>query len=392
MKIATISLYGLLSLAMLLIPALFPLSFTENLYSVYVYRLMAMCGLLLFGYVLFKFIKQRFRYWILALGVFELFIFTCFSCIKQGINFPEKLILQFQYLNLYRNTNSVQFDPELSQYDPELFYTLKPGSHTFSNLEFSTNFSVNSLGVRDDHNSIKNPKIICLGDSYTMGWGVEHHETFTQRLEKKTNVKVLNAGVSSYGTAREKILLDRLQIDSCKLLIIQFCDNDLIENRSFVENNFKLETSQKEIYKSSQNINKLRSEYYPFKWSFEVFAKIIRSVTGITKKRALANVQVPIDAIWLSDLSKIIDQIQESFTGKIILFHLEAFAKEDNYFPKIQSFFEKYPKENLYLFDAWSHLEREDYFYIDGHLKAGGHQKIADGISMMIEEKKLLGD
>jgi len=40
-------------------------------------------------------------------------------------------------------------------------------------------------------------------------------------LEKNTNRKVLNAGISSFATVREMILLNRLDTSNLKYLIIQ---------------------------------------------------------------------------------------------------------------------------------------------------------------------------
>ena len=49
-----------------------------------------------------------------------------------------------------------------------------------------------------------------LGDSYAMGWGVEQGESFPEILEAATGLRVLNAGVPSYGTPRELLMLERL--------------------------------------------------------------------------------------------------------------------------------------------------------------------------------------
>ena len=49
-----------------------------------------------------------------------------------------------------------------------------------------------------------------LGDSHAMGWGVEQEEALPQVLARKSGRKVLNAAVSSYGTVREMLMLDRL--------------------------------------------------------------------------------------------------------------------------------------------------------------------------------------
>src|SRR4029077_2394599 len=86
--------------------------------------------------------------------------------------YPESIrkFLGFEYF--YRR-HIVQLDERTARYDPELLYTLRPGQFTFSNVEFSTPYVVNSLGVRDDERSLAQPEIVVVGDSYAMGWGVQ---------------------------------------------------------------------------------------------------------------------------------------------------------------------------------------------------------------------------
>ena len=72
--------------------------------------------------------------------------------------FELAVIIKKIYMNNYRNI--IQFDPDSAIYDPDLTYTLKPGVFNFSNTEFNNEFRVNSIGLRDDEESLKSPKII----------------------------------------------------------------------------------------------------------------------------------------------------------------------------------------------------------------------------------------
>ena len=129
--------------------------------------------------------------------------------------------LHSQITWFYRHEHHViQYEPDCSQYDPELFYTLKPGSCFFSGREFNNQYFINSLGLRDDEESLKAPEVIVLGDSVAMGWGIEQNETMAQQIEAMAGLKVLNAGISSYGTVREMKLLNRLDLSRVKYLVI----------------------------------------------------------------------------------------------------------------------------------------------------------------------------
>jgi len=126
--------------------------------------------------------------------------------------------------------NIIQFMPACAVADEELEYTLRPGVCTFSNIEFRNEFHINSLGVRDDEESLSKPEIIVIGDSDSMGWGVGQDETYAAILEKEGGMKTLNLSVSSYGTVREMHMLKRADLSNLKYLVIQYCDNDHLEN------------------------------------------------------------------------------------------------------------------------------------------------------------------
>ena len=76
--------------------------------------------------------------------------------------------------------------------------------------------SINSHGLRDREYSRSKPpgvyRIVMLGDSTTLGWGVTAEQTIAKILEAELNtipvagyrrVEVLNAGVGNYGTVQE---------------------------------------------------------------------------------------------------------------------------------------------------------------------------------------------
>jgi len=134
-----------------------------------------------------------------------------------------RTFLRFEY---YYRRHIIQLDERTARHDPELLYTLRPGQFIFSNVEYSTPYVVNSLGVRDDERSLAQPEIVVVGDSYAMGWGVQQSESFPEVLERRTGRRVLNAAVASYGTVREMRLLGRIDLSRTTTLIVQYCAND----------------------------------------------------------------------------------------------------------------------------------------------------------------------
>ncbi len=92
--------------------------------------------------------------------------------------------------------------------DPHLPYRLAPNSKVVSLLGIS--IQTNSLGLRDREFAVPKPagvfRILAVGDSTTLGYGVAIEDTYAKRLERMLNEKkpgryeVVNAGVSGYNT------------------------------------------------------------------------------------------------------------------------------------------------------------------------------------------------
>ncbi len=185
------------------------------------------------------------------LGLLELFLFITLKCPTVQKILPSIITKISRRIYFYYDMNSIQYLPACARFDPELGYTLKPGQCVFLDFEFSTKYSINSLGVRDTEEALNSPQIVVVGDSYAMGWGAEQNETFAKVIEAKTGLSVLNCSCSSYGTAREMLLLKKVKRDRMKYLIIQYCNNDYEENLSFLENGNKLKTMSREQYEKT---------------------------------------------------------------------------------------------------------------------------------------------
>lgn len=100
--------------------------------------------------------------------------------------------------------------------DPLLGWRNAPGrSGTFRSAEFSVGVRFNRFGLRGPEVAEKptpgRPRALFLGDSHTVGWGVEESETFVARIgRERPGWETLNAGAPGYGTRQEWLLLARL--------------------------------------------------------------------------------------------------------------------------------------------------------------------------------------
>lgn len=124
------------------------------------------------------------------------------------------------------------------------FHTLAPNVNSRHKLkEFDIKFQTNSFGLRDKEYPEKTQndyRILALGDSFTMGWGVEQDQVFTEVLERDfvkekpyaCNVEVLNGGVYGYGTVEELLFLGKkgLKLKPDLVILTFFIGNDIFEN------------------------------------------------------------------------------------------------------------------------------------------------------------------
>lgn len=367
--------------------------FTQTNTGLWIYRLLAFIGLILLAGGLGRFLNKKWSYFFIALlFFFEIFFAGLFQWVKKGNDLPQKGINFLSYIYLFHCRDYIIYDQERGQYNDELFYTLKPGKFEYNNMEFSTNYQVNKKGFRDDERSLINPEIIFLGDSYTMGWGVEQSESFANILEKRLQKKTLNLGIASYGTAREYLAFNEIDRDSCQLVILQFCPNDIKENKVFVENNFQLNISSEEKFKQEIIWNKIYKIYFPLKYIHSAISFFVKKIKPAPSKNT-PSINKNKDGISTEDLNNffiILEKIKNNFNGKIIIFNLGMNVTT----PTINQQFNQWILENkstdIFVFNSTDYLNEKDYLPLDTHLKKSGNKKIAKGLEEFILKNKLL--
>jgi Ca2+-transporting ATPase len=327
---------------------------------------------------------------IFFLGTLELFLFITLKYPAVHSILPGTITKISRRLYFYADMNSIQYLPECARFDPDLGYTLKPGKCVFSDYEFTTEYTINSLGVRDTEEALNSPQAVVLGDSYVMGWGAAQNETFAKIIEAKTGLTVLNAGVSSYGTAREMMLLKKVPRDRLKYLIIQYCNNDYEENLSFLSNGNKLITMSREEYERLVKQNREIIKYHPGEYLWNT-AKIISSnFNYLFKIGDYQKVEEKGYQLQKDETEVFIEVILNSgldLSGvQLMVFKANSFDPRDSRF--VDSLREKisagrYPSfiKKMIIMDAGKVLnEKTDIFPLNGHYNQRGNEVIAEMI------------
>ncbi len=302
---------------------------------------------------------------------------------------PQRIGNMIGYIYV-RERPTIQLEPACAQHDPTIGYTLKPGACTFGGREFMNRYDINSLGTRDNEASLQHPEIIVAGDSFAMGWGVNQSDTFAKKLGNNTGIKVLNAAVASYGTAREMMILHRLSTDGMKYLIIQYCGNDIDENREFYLNHNYLPIMSAQQYKEYQELYNDSLQYFFGKY---LWIKIKKRWDEIEQRRGQSGVVTDRDEIDLF-LNAIENSGLNLKNVTIIAFVMNGRNPADNKdFPaglKKKLAVGNYPPylKNMIVLDFSDQLQKQHFYVLDDHINALGHKIIADTLTRVIETRR----
>lgn len=298
--------------------------------------------------------------------------------------FPHSFILLGRgiYLN---NRDLIQYNEHCAMYDAQLTYTLRPGVCRFKGAEFDVTVSVNSAGFRDDETSLLAPEIIVIGDSHAMGWGVEDSQTFASQLEAMSGLRVLNAAISSYATAREVQVLDRIDLTALKALIVQYCPNDYWENVSLNSGQFGRATSNETYRQLVEHFSTVRSyrfgDYLSRTLQVQVLNRMRRWFVGV---QALPDPTGPAPRAPNPKLE--VDVFTESLTrlppearrSPIIVIAIDAFGRTDFTEPfMVRLAADKGNALDVRPLQIRGLYEEAHFFRLDDHLNAAGHAHVA---------------
>lgn len=126
--------------------------------------------------------------------------------------------------------------------DDELGFRHRPNLvATYQGVEFRTN----AIGLRDRALAdipASALRVLVLGDSVTLGWGVRQDALFTRRLEERLSgelarpVRVFNSGVAGYNTGQELAFLRRYAGQlTPDIVVLVYVENDVERNELHID-------------------------------------------------------------------------------------------------------------------------------------------------------------
>ena len=292
---------------------------------------------------------------------------------------------------------TIQYERACARYDEGLTYTLRPGHCTFANDEFSVGVDVNRLGVRDDEASLEAPEVVVVGDSFAMGWGVEQNETFAQQLEARTRLRVLDAAVSSYGTARELSMLGRIDTSRLRLLVIQYCrDNDYDENRSALEHGGRLPILPRETYEAIVDTPVQRPGYWFGKHVYRLLRELLGARPPWEEKLRSRGEAAPERVDAATEARAFLELLARAPVDlshvQIVVLDLDGWGHlDDDFLDAVDALVAKgelpRPGAGLRTLRLRHDLNARRHFYcLDDHLNAAGHRVVSDALVELLPE------
>jgi lysophospholipase L1-like esterase len=300
---------------------------------------------------------------------------------------------------LYRaDRATLQFLPTAAQPDPQLGYVLRPAARfVFAETEFADEFTTNSAGLRDREADLAAADVVVLGDSHTLGWGVAQDATFAEVLERTLGRVVLNAGVSSYGTARALRLLERIPARAtARVLVIQYSDNDHPENHAFVAAG-AVQAMSAEAWRQLSTEAQQRSGYAPGKHVARLALSALDSLLEPFHRGCAWVPANPSDGADVATQARtFLDVLCASPVDlsryRIVLLGLSEWnAAGDGFVDAVRAQLQtrEYPPHlaSMRLVPLAERLGPDVWYSLDDHLRAEGHARIAAALAAAIDER-----
>jgi len=304
-------------------------------------------------------------------------------------HFSKKFRNSITYLYIQGDRKIMHFQRGCGVYSSELGYTLAPGAFMFREIEFNNEYRVNSLGIRDEEQSLIAPEIIFLGDSFTLGWGVDQEKTFIKLLEKKTGLKTLNTAVPSYGTVREMLMLRKIDKSALKCLILQYCGDDYDENRFYYLNGNRPQILRAETFEKMTELHSKPKTYYFGKY---LGLKINKKYSEWRPQPSPTPQTHPLSDVDL--FLNVLKQNEDLLTqAPIIVFEMNGINQTNEFTLTLRkkALEPNQPMfiRNMTILDLTEYLEDRHFFVLDGHLNPEGHVAVMEILHQALLQKNV---
>ncbi len=150
----------------------------------------------------------------------------------------EGLLTAFKYLTSGTTKGINEYDDVLG-WRPTPYYHKRARLKDCLGRDYDALFTSGGNGSRLWGTNRGKMKVLFLGDSFTQATTVSNDKTYYYRFAEMTGLDVYALGSDGYGTLQESLLLREVVKQlSPDIFVLQFCNNDFVNNSISLEDNF----------------------------------------------------------------------------------------------------------------------------------------------------------
>ena len=278
-----------------------------------------------------------------------------------------------------------QADAGCAESHETLGYTARLGECRFVNAEFNTSLRYTESGwMMPTQSNEPKGRLVVVGDSQSMAWGVDHHESFSALLATKGYI-VNNYAISSYATEQQILsVIDREEFEEADTLIIQYCENDMDKNKRRLSDYLQEEIA---LYRSQQRVSPLSFPQTLANAAGRFFENL--SLSGLVRApvryfRAMGRGhELPTYSVEKTEqhrfhLLDVLSKFPRLDRKQVLVFYSNSYGK------KFPDWSDKQGTIRLVDLD----LRRNHYHRIDDHLNRDGHRHVADQLAIILNEMR----
>ncbi len=285
------------------------------------------------------------------------------------------------------------------QPDDELGYVPRAGASRVLSPEYDATMTYTADGVRlqPPAPARRDGLVVLLGDSYTAGLGVGDDDTFAALLQARHGHATVNTGVISYGAARELWRARRLGLlAKGDVFVLQFCENDIPENRRFVAQPFTplgsaatgqtVMVGRRQEYLELSYLNVVRATVQQVRFLVDHYGvrEAARALLVEPRPELGTLFELPPGDTAegaADDFLAVLDHFPELAGKPIIVIEFNLHGSLTGFLSALRAPACRRP--NIEVLDL--QLQAEDFFPFDGHLNARGHATVAAQLHAAIE-------
>jgi hypothetical protein len=189
---------------------------------------------------------------------------------------------------------------------------------------------------------------------------------------------------------REMMMLDRLDTSGLRALIVQYSDNDLLENRAFREGGDHLSIMSEAQYQEIVRHYASQQSYYPGKYLYRLFMKVSRleepepdqmkmdPAPPAEEAELFVNALTHAPRTSLEHVQIVVFEISEQIRpARPFVAALDA-AKQEARHPEFV--------RRLKTIDVAPLLTSGDFYVLDDHMNSRGHEKVASALAATLKK------